>query len=68
MELNYSDTYIIEPKDKTKELPYGLKQIPVKLEEILSTGQIKVEVQSFMYNIRLEDFVVLGKCYKEKES
>lgn len=68
MELNYWDTYLIAPKDTTKELPYGLKQIPVKLEEILSTGQIKVEVQSFMYNIRLEDFVVLGKCYKEKES
>ena len=68
MELNYSDTHIIEPKDKTKELPYGLKQIPVKLEEVLSTGQLKVEVQSFMYNIRLEDFAALGKCYKEKES
>lgn len=68
MELNYWDTYLIAPKDTTKELPYGLKQIPVKLEEILSTGQLKVEVQSFMYNIRLEDFVVLGKCYKEKES
>ena len=68
MELNYGDTYLIAPKDTTKELPYGLKQIPVKLKEVLSTGQIKVEVQSFMYNIRLEDFAVLGKLYKEKES
>ena len=68
MELDRHTTYLIAPKDTTKELPYGLKQIPVKLKEVLSTGQIKVEVQSFMYNIRLEDFEVLGKCYKEKES
>lgn len=68
MELDRHTTYLIAPKDTTKELPYGLKQIPVKLEEVLSTGQLKVEVQSFMYNIRLEDFALLGKCYKEKES
>ncbi len=28
MELDRDTTYLIAPKDTTKELPYGLKQIP----------------------------------------
>ena len=58
--FNKTYTYLIKPKDELLQLPYGLKEIPVKVLSILPTGQMQVKVQPFMYNIRLEDWDILG--------